>query len=765
MAMRRPLVKFNHSSTDDHAAGWLRLGMRNRWLAGASFIALMLTGGAGVAADGNAESDGATVQVPAISVEGAAFAPDGSAEDGYRVSTGSLGPLGSQSLKEIPYSVNVVSSDLIENLQATSTSEALKYNPTVRAQLGSNLSSNYFMIRGFSSTPGGATSNSTVGGMRQTVSFEPVEDKERIEVLNGPAGFLMGFAAPGGTLNYELKHPTDSMLNRVTVGDYGGEQGYLHGDFGGPIDRDGRLAYRVNMVKVGAGDIGVAGETHKRELFTGVLDWHLAPDTVWSVDASHFDRDIRGYQAYFVANNATLPKAPDPSGNYGAPWAFCHDEYDRYSTSLKSSLSDAFTLRAALRYTDTRNSSESLRDQIISNSGQYKYYQVQVKGTNGYDTTQGYTFLDAKFDTLGFGHSATFGVAQDHVVGFTATPDTNANDFYTFAASAGGSSMLNPLAPQQPNFKINLSDEDLQRTSRTELRTVIAADKITVNDQWSVLGGLNIPRMQTVSYAVNTGVVSSEYTKTQATPAGAVMFKPIPAVTTYVSYVEALQQGATVSGTGSNGQPLANSGEILAPYLSHQYEIGTKTTIDNVDLNLALFQIDKQNAYIDPSTNTETLDGREVHRGAEFTFTGKATPDLTLGGGFTWMTAVITKATPSSGLSGTTPAGVPHVMANLFGEYAVPQLPGLTLLAGGSYTGKEWVQTLSSSIPANTASIPAVFLMDVGARYQAEIYGRPTTFRLNVDNVLNTRYWTNKGDTFLYTGAPMTVAFSVSTDF
>ena len=575
----------------------------------------------------------------------------------------------------------------------------------------------------------------------------------------------MGFAPPGGTVNYELKHPTATRLDRVTAGDYGGEQGYLHGDFSGPIDSEGRLAYRLNAVKVDGGEIGVDGESHKRKLLTGVLDWTLAPDTVWSVDASHFDRDIRGFQAFFVANSATLPNAPNAARNYAAPWAFTHDEYDRYGTSLKASLNDTFTLRSALRYTDSRNSAISLRDKLTGSSGQYSYYQAQVKGVNGYDTTQGYAFLDGKFNTLGFAHNVTVGVAQDHVVGFSATPDnySSSSDLYTFAGSAGGSSMLNPVAPVQPNLNINLSNEQLERTSRTELRTLVAADKITLNDQWSVLGGVNVPRLQTVSYNVNTGAAGAEYTRTQATPAGAVMFKPIPAMTTYLSYVEALQQGATVP-SSSNGVTLANSGQILAPYLSHQYEVGAKTTVQNTDLNLALFQIDKQNTYVNSSTKIMSLDGEEVHRGAEFTFTGKATQDLTLGGGFTWLTATVTSGSPSSGTNGSTPAGVPHVVATLFGEYAVPDVQGLTLMTGGSYTGKEQVlTTLNSNIP--TASIPAVFVMDLGARYQAEVYGCPTTFRLNVNNVLDARYWVNKGDTFLYTGAPRTIAFSVSTDF
>jgi len=736
--------------------------------AGAALLALSLAASDAMAQADDAKPDAsgsedAPLQVPAISVEATTSTPEGSAADGYRSSTGSLGPLGKQPLKDIPYSVNVVSSDLIENLQATSTSDALKYDPSVRPELGSNLSSNYFMIRGFTSSPFGATSNATLGGMRETALFEPVEDKERIEVLNGPAGFLMGFAAPGGTIDYELKHPTDTMLNRITVGDYGGEQGYLHGDFGGPIDARGRFAYRVNIVKVDAGNVGVDGETHKRELVTGVLDWHLAPSTVWSFDASHFDRDIRGQQGIFLANSYSVPSAPDLTKNYGAPWSFTHDQYDRYGTSINAPLNDTFTLRSALRYTETRNQAIGVRDALVGNNGTYDY-QLQVKGTNGYDSTQGNTFVDAKFSTFGFDHKATFGVAEDYVIGLTDNPDPNsspyssANDNITLPTTITS----NILNPGSLNYytNINLSYGHLSRTSETELRTVVAADTVALNDQWSVMGGVNIPHIDTVSYAINTEVPGAKYVKDQATPAGALMFKPIPAVTTYASYVEALQQGATV------GSSYANSGQILAPYLSHQYEVGTKSTIDKMDVNVALFQIDKAAVYVDPSSNIESTGGEEVHKGVEFNFMGKATKDLTLGGGLTFMDASIVKQSISRTveLNNVAVAGVPHTIATLFGEYAVPELEGLSFMVGTSYTGREAVDTQANgNYP--TQSIPSVFLMDAGARYQASVYGRPTTFRLNINNLLDKRYWTNKGDDMLYPGNPRTVAFSMSTDF
>lgn len=686
------------------------------------------------------------IAVPEVVVAtDAAQAKEGSAENGYRVSTADVGPLGKQPLKDTPLSINAVSSEQMENFQASSTSEAMKYNPTVRPQLGSNLSGNYFMIRGLGYS---AYGNAAVDGMLAFVDQEPIEDKERVDILNGASSFLYGFAGPGGVVDYVLKRPTATTLNKVTVGNYGGAQAYVHADLGGPID-NGKFGYRINLLKVDNGNIGIDRETHERQLFSGAFDWHVTPSTVWSFEASHFDRDIKNQQAYFVVNKATvIPPAPNQTTNYGAPYNFTHDEYDRVGTSVKSELNDVFTLRSAFRYTTTENQSLNMRNWFINNNGDYNYY-MQAKSTNQMNTAQGYVFMDATFATGTVHHDMTFGYSQNHVESTRAYPNQDTNK-WPFPSSIIGN-ILNPTYPADPNYPLNLS-HNLRTTETTELRSALVADRITLNEQWSVFLGVNAPRVDDTTWDSNTGVLTARYAATRVTPAAAVMFKPIPAITTYVAYTESLQQGP-VAPDGT-----LNAGQVLAPYLAKQIETGAKATFGRMDFNLALFQIEKANDYEDPVTTLYTLDGKQQHRGVEFTFKGKATDDLTLGGGFTYLDAKITNADDDT-LIGKTPLGVPNYIATLFGEYALPAIPGLTLLGGATYTGKEWVNAL------DTISIPDVFLLDAGARYETKIRNYPTTFRVNVANLLDHRYWTNKGDSMLYTGNPRTVAFSVTMNF
>ncbi|HBE76186.1 MAG TPA: hypothetical protein DDW65_00125 [Firmicutes bacterium] len=99
---------------------------------------------------------------------------------GEKGGSAQVGPLGDQSLQDTPYSINVTSSEEIENTQADTVTEALKYNPSVQSATGCSRAAEYFMIRSFESTM-----NSTAIDGAHTSMLNPVEDKESIEVMNG----------------------------------------------------------------------------------------------------------------------------------------------------------------------------------------------------------------------------------------------------------------------------------------------------------------------------------------------------------------------------------------------------------------------------------------------------------------------------------------------------------------------------------------------------------------------------------------------------
>lgn len=183
----------------------------------------------------------------ATSNQAASQAPEGSAASGYRTSTGALGPLGKISLKEVPYSLNVTPGQLIENTNAHSIGEALKTNPTATLLMSSAgySSMSRILVRGFSASD---QNEKRDGLVDRSFAYVPLENVERIEVLNGYSAFLNGFANPGGSINYVSKEPTETPLASLATGFYGGGIGFVHGDVGGKVAAtDDRLGYRVNL--------------------------------------------------------------------------------------------------------------------------------------------------------------------------------------------------------------------------------------------------------------------------------------------------------------------------------------------------------------------------------------------------------------------------------------------------------------------------------------------------------------------------------------
>jgi len=85
------------------------------------------------------------------------LAAEGSEAAGYRPTTVSdVGPLGRMPIIDVPYSVNVMSSALIENQLVPTATDLLKINPFVQVETPSNNFAHTIVnIRGFSPTGGG----------------------------------------------------------------------------------------------------------------------------------------------------------------------------------------------------------------------------------------------------------------------------------------------------------------------------------------------------------------------------------------------------------------------------------------------------------------------------------------------------------------------------------------------------------------------------------------------------------------------------------
>jgi len=173
----------------------------------------------------------------------------GTAEEGYRVSNVSgIGLWNERSLRDTPYSISVVPSNLIENINAQNMGQIFKMNPLTQEPSIQNFTGTPSVtIRGFESI------NPIYDGIPSASgsTAASVIEIDRVEILSGTSGFLYGGGRVGGAVNYVTKNSTDVPLRRLTFGNYGGTQFYGHADIGGKFDDRGRFGYRANLLYQG----------------------------------------------------------------------------------------------------------------------------------------------------------------------------------------------------------------------------------------------------------------------------------------------------------------------------------------------------------------------------------------------------------------------------------------------------------------------------------------------------------------------------------
>jgi iron complex outermembrane receptor protein len=690
-----------------------------------------------------ADSDLPANTLKEVSVQ--ADAPkDGSAEAGYKVeNVKNVGPWGEKKLLDTPYSLTVSGNDLIENTVSGNPDNLYRMNPLIQVTSPT----------GVNDAPGITqrgllnTGNDLVDGMRYYWNFAPsIENVESIDVLSGLSGFMYGSADVGGAINYMTKRPTATPLRSLTVGNYGGSQYFAHADLGGPIGQEGKFAYRVNLLGQD-GNTVIQDQSLSRDLISGALDWHITNELLAQINAYTSYYKISGRQSTwnFASGLSGTPSAPDNKRLWAPTGTFNEVQTNGIGAKLTYDINDNYTLRAAYSYeSDDRKLIYAFN--TINSSGTTYNMSTQALN-NDFINYSGYAYLDAKFDALGAHHKVTLGLNAFEA---NFSPYVFAGSTSTGAKSYTNLNLSDPNSATVALASINLDSGTKVTTSKAANTNYVLGDDVKFNDQWSALVGISNVDVVAKNYST-AGALTTQYDKSKISPNISVLYKPVPSITTYATYIEALEQGTIV------GSTYKNAGAILDPLVSKQYELGLKSEVGKMLLTTALFRIDRANQYSDNGTVTGTYvqDGLQVNEGIEFTASGKATDNLTLVGGATWMSLKV-QDTNTPSLVGKEPVNAAEQMAKVYAEYNLPAVQGLTLTGGVYYTGSSYADTL------NVYALPSYTTLDVGARYTTKAIGNnETVFRVNVTNVTDVNYFYASN----YLGTPRTIAFSATMKF
>ncbi|RAI65370.1 TonB-dependent siderophore receptor [Pseudomonas fluorescens] len=652
---------------------------------------------------------------------------------------GRLGLLGNKDVMDAPFSVSNYTSTLMKDQQAVTVADVLERDSSVRStgQTGGVVDS--FFIRGFPVGEGNLGELAFDGVYGVAPNYRVfTEYAERIEVIKGPGALLYGMSpnsGVGGVINVVPKRSLEEDLTRFTASYAMNAQVGGHIDLSRRFGESREFGVRING-STQTGDTAIDDQSRDVDIGAISLDYQgerLRTSLDLISQKEEFDAPSR---PFLIAKGIDIPSAAKGRTNVTQEWGWSETRDKSALLSGEYDLNDALTVfaHAGGGKSDVSRMSDQTPT-ILNSAGDTSstpgYYKFEVER---YTVDAG---ARLRFDTGPISHSTTLQVTRyrDELSrGIISGPPVLSNIYH-------------PIDRPKPN----IATPDTPKVSETELSGVALADTLSVLDE-RVQVTLGLRKQNIKSDNFNTaGFVTTSYDESETTPMFGVVVKPWDHVSFYYNYIEGLSKGDVAPATASN------SGEIFAPYISRQQEVGVKVDYGTFTSTLSLFQIKKPSGEL--ANGVFSVQGEQRNRGVELNVFGEIAQGTRLLGGVTLLDAELTQSgTPAN--RGNKPVGVPDVQANLWAEWDTPWVEGLTLTSGAIYTDSQYVNQ------ANTQELDAWTRFDAGARYTTRIAEHPTTFRATVQNVFDREYWSGVASYGAFSqGAPRTLLMSATVDF
>lgn len=660
---------------------------------------------------------------------------------------GRVGILGNKDYMDTPFTSTNYTSQLIEDQQARSVADVLQNDPSVRIARGFGNFQELYVVRGFPLYSDDISYNGLYGLLpRQYVASEFIE---RVEVFRGASAFLNG-AAPGGTgiggaINILPKRAPNDPLTRLTVGAETNGFGTASADIARRFGEEDRFGVRLNMAKRD-GETSVKDQDRTLDMFALGLDYQG--------DRLRLSADI-GHQYHFidrplpsVTPTGGIPSAPDAKDNYGQSWTYSKEKQTFGTFRAEYDLSDAVTTWAAagMRKGEEKNvlANPSSNANGVTTATRFDNYREET-------VTTGEVGMRFNLQTGPVSHEwVVSGAMYD-------TKDRNAYAASDYDNPFAGS-IYNPYdtaKPENINFGGSMSDPNI--TARTHTQSLAIADTLGFFDnQLLVTLGARRQGLDITGYDYDSGNRTSKYKKYETTPVAGVVYKLTDETSIYANYIEGLAAGDTAPKDGS----VDNPGEVLAPYVSKQTEIGLKYDGGSLGASLAIFNTERPFSTNDNRVFREG--GEQRNRGIELSAFGEPVLGVRVLGGVTLLDAE-QKKTVNGTNDGNDAIGVPKLQANIGTEWDVPSVGGLTLTSLVVHTGKQYASA------DNDLRLPSWTRLDLGARYKLKLDERDVTLRARLDNVTGRDYWASTGGypgrNYLTLGEPRTLSVSATVDF
>ena len=658
---------------------------------------------------------------------------------GYHATRSASATRTDTAIHETPQSISVVSRDVVEDLGATRLQDALDYAGGLgRANNFGGQGLTTFTVRGFT------TGEFYRNGFPINRGYPNMPDAntiERLEVLRGPATMLYGRGDPGGTFNVVSKQPLAERT--VTLGSQVSDQGMRRGtlDASGPLDEEGRLAYRLNV-------IGEGGDTFRDHVETE--RYGVAPVVTWQVN----DTTRLTFEGDFMRNNAPLDRGlthyPGQRGTASRDTFFgekdagkLHNDNNMLQVRFEHMLNEDWTLAGGTQWLDGTLQGNAVEGNGIAADGRTLGRNFNYRKLEWTDRDTQLN-LTGHFSTAGFEHTLLTGIEYE---------DYDYQSIIQRSAAGAGAYPIDIFDPVYGQPRPALTRTPTHDQENLKTFGVFIQDQVALTERLKLLAGARFERFEHEyeSFVPQNppGSRNWDVTDSAVTPRLGVLYDLTDTVAVYANTARSFKpnNGASRQGGG------------FKPEEGKSYEMGVKwEALDRqLSVDAAVYQIEKRNVLTtDPVDSTFSVAAGEVRsRGFDLNVAGNLTPQWRMIGGYAYVDAEVTK--DANIPTGTRLLNVPKNTFSLLNVYEFQDggLKGLGLGLGAKYVDERAGQTA-----ANAFSMDSYTVVDLLGYYKVN-----ERIRLNLDlkNLFDADYEEGAfGNVYAYPGAPRTVQAGIS---
>jgi catecholate siderophore receptor len=650
-------------------------------------------------------------------------------------------------LRDIPQTLVVIPSAVIESQGVTTLRDALRNTPgiTLTAGEGGTAPGDNVLIRGFS-----ARNDVYIDGARDTgVTSRDTFNIESVEVAKGPSSVTTGRGSTGGSVNLVTKaaNLSDSSEIRLAAGNADQKRG--------TIDVNHRLsdsiAFRINAMWQDSGVPGRDVVTQHGWGFAPSIGFGIGKATTLTMGYQRLDQD--NVPDYGLPG--TLPDAANAAGvtvedlDFSNFYGLASRDYEKMTSDVATAtvehrFSATTSLRNLTRY--GRNYLDRVvtppRAASAANAAADPGYDAAIAQVRRTDTKYQYrddrtatnvTDLRTSFATGAIDHDAVAGLelAADR------QPSHSATDLFT-----NGRPPVTDLFHPDPyrGYAPAIAPTGAASTARAHSAAIYGFDTVKISEALQFDLGLRWDRIDVDYETISAAGVAAQFGRIDKAISGrsGVVIKPTQRLSVYGAYSTSFNP----SYDGSFGLTLAATGvnnAALPPERSHNLEAGSKLEIRRgLMATIALFRTDKTNARTtDTATGATILAGDQLVQGVELGLSGNVTPEWAIFTGLALMNGTIRESHVAAEVDKQL-SYVPKQSFNLWTTYRLPA--NLTLGGGTQFTGGYYFANTNALTSANAAAIQRLtsyWLVTAMGSYRVNAH---VELQLNLTNLANARY-------------------------